>query len=164
MKKLFALLLALMMVLSLAACGGGNDDKTPSSDDKTPSSSQQQEQEDKAPEADDKGGNTPAASTDYFYDHYDFCEEWMMPDDGVYTGYEYISPDSNKAGNEMVTIRIYDITEEQIEAYIQKIEGQGYEHLIGDSYSKKTDFGTSMIEIDNYLEDGYINIKFDPSI
>ena len=162
MKKLFALLLAMMMVLSLAACGGGDDEKTPSNEDKTPSSSQQQE--DKTPEADDKGGNTPAASTDYFYDHYDFCEEWMLPDDGVYTGYEYVSPDSNKAGNEMVVVRVYDITEEQIAAYIQKIEGQGYAFLIDDSYSKKTDFGTSMIKIGNYLEDGYINITIDPSI
>ena len=162
MKKLLSLLLTLALIFSLAACGGGGDEKTPSNDDKTPSSSQQQE--DKTPEADDKGGNTPAASTDYFYDHYDFCEEWMLPDDGVYTGYKYVSPDSNKAGNEMVTIRIYDITEEQIEAYIQKIEGQGYSYLIGNSYTKSTDTGKAMIEIKNYLEDGYIDIVIDPSI
>ena len=87
-----------------------------------------------------------------------------MPDDGVYTGYKYVSPDSNKAGNEMVTIRIYDITEEQIEAYIQKIEGQGYSYLIGNSYTKSTDTGKAMIEIKNYLEDGYIDIVIDPSI
>ena len=88
----------------------------------------------------------------------------MLPDDGVYTGYKYVSPDSNKAGNEMVTIRIYDITEEQIEAYIQKIEGQGYSYLIGNSYTKSTDTGKAMIEIKNYLEDGYIDIVIDPSI
>ena len=155
MKKLFALLIALMMVFSLVACDLGNTEN-PNSDN--PGTSQSGENND------DKGGNTPAASTDYFYDHYDFCEEWMMPDDGVYTGYKYVSPDSNKAGNEMVTIRIYDITEEQIEAYIQKIEGQGYSYLIGNSYTKSTDTGKAMIEIKNYLEDGYIDIVIDPSI
>ena len=155
MKKLLALFLAMMMLLSLAACG---DNNTTDPDKDNPGVSQSGENND------DKGGNTPAASTDYFYDHYDFCEEWMMPDDGVYTGYEYISPDSNAAGNEQVNVRIYDITEEQIAAYIQKIEEHGYAHLIGDSYSKKTDFGTSMIKISKYLDDGYIIVYIDPSI
>ena len=156
MKKILAILLAAMMVFALAACDTG-DDPNPSGSN-NPGVSQSGENND------DKGGNTPAASTDYFYDHYDFCEEWMLPDDGVYTGYKYVSPDSNKAGNEMVTIRIYDITEEQIEAYIQKIEGQGYSYLIGNSYTKSTDTGKAMIEIKNYLEDGYIDIVIDPSI
>ena len=152
MKKLFALLIALMMVFALAACG---NNETPSgSEGDNPGTSQ----------SGNEGGSERVPSTDYFYDHYDFCEEWMMPDDGVYTGYKYVSPDSNKAGNEMVTIRIYDITEEQIEAYIQKIEGQGYSYLIGNSYTKSTDTGKAMIEIKNYLEDGYIDIVIDPSI
>ena len=151
MKKLFAFLLALMMVLFLAACG---DNNTTDPDKDNPGTSQ----------SDNKGGSERVPSTDYFYDHYDFCEEWMMPDDGVYTGYEYISPDSNAAGNEQVNVRIYDITEEQIAAYIQKIEEHGYAHLIGDSYSKKTDFGTSMIKISKYLDDGYIIVYIDPSI
>ena len=151
MKKLFALLLAMMMIFSLAACG---DNNTTDPDKDAPGTSQ----------SDNKGGSERVPSTDYFYDHYDFCEEWMMPDDGVYTGYEYISPDSNAAGNEQVNVRIYDITEEQIATYIQKIEEHGYAHLIGDSYSKKTDFGTSMIKIGNYLEDGYIIVYIDPSI
>ena len=151
MKKLFALLLAMMLVFSLAACG---DNNTTDPDKDNPGTSQ----------SDNKAGSERVPSTDYFYDHYDFCEEWMLPDDGVYTGYKYVSPDSNKAGNEMVTIRIYDITEEQIEAYIQKIEGQGYSYLIGNSYTKSTDTGKAMIEIKNYLEDGYIDIVIDPSI
>ena len=152
MKKLFALLIALMMVFALAACG---NNETPSdSEGDNPGTSQ----------SGNEGGSERVPSTDYFYDHYDFCEEWMMPDDGVYTSYRYVSPDSNKAGNEMVTIRIYDITEEQIEAYIQKIEGQGYSYLIGNSYTKSTDTGKAMIEIKNYLEDGYIDIVIDPSI
>ena len=152
MKKLFALLIALMMVFALAACG---NNETPSgSEGDNPGTSQ----------SGNEGGSERVPSTDYFYDHYDFCEEWMLPDDGVYTGYKYVSPDSNKAGNEMVTIRIYDITEEQIEAYIQKIEGQGYSYLIGNSYTKSTDTGKAMIEIKNYLEDGYIDIVIDPSI
>ena len=151
MKKLFALLLAMMMIFSLAACG---DNNTTDPDKDNPGTSQ----------SDNKGGSERVPSTDYFYDHYDFCEEWMMPDDGVYTGYEYISPDSNAAGNEQVNVRIYDITEEQIAAYIQKIEEHGYAHLIGDSYSKKTDFGTSMIKISKYLDDGYIIVYIDPSI
>ena len=151
MKKLFALLLALMMIFSLAACG---DNNTTDPDKDNPGVSQ----------SGNNGGSERVPSTDYFYDHYDFCEEWMMPDDGVYTGYEYISPDSNAAGNEQVNVRIYDITEEQIAAYIQKVEEHGYTHLIGDSYSKKTDFGTSMIKIGNYLEDGYIIVYIDPSI
>ena len=151
MKKLLALLLAAMMVFSLAACG---DNNTTDPDKDNPGTSQ----------SDNKGGSERVPSTDYFYDHYDFCEEWMMPDDGVYTGYEYISPDSNAAGNKQVNVRIYDITEEQIAAYIQKIEEHGYAHLIGDSYSKKTDFGTSMIKISKYLDDGYIIVYIDPSI
>ena len=151
MKKLFALLLAMMLVFSLAACG---DNNTTDPDKDNPGTSQ----------SDNKGGSERVPSTDYFYDHYDFCEEWMMPDDGVYTGYEYISPDSNAAGNEQVNVRIYDITEEQIATYIQKIEEHGYAHLIGDSYSKKTDFGTSMIKISKYLDDGYIIVYIDPSI
>ena len=151
MKKLFALLLAMMLVFSLAACG---DNNTTDPDKDNPGTSQ----------SDNKGGSERVPSTDYFYDHYDFCEEWMMPDDGVYTGYEYISPDSNAAGNEQVNVRIYDITEEQIAAYIQKVEEHGYTHLIGDSYSKKTDFGTSMIKISKYLDDGYIIVYIDPSI
>ena len=151
MKKLFALLIALMMIVSLVACGENN---TTDPDKDNPGTSQ----------SDNKGGSERVPSTDYFYDHYDFCEEWMMPDDGVYTGYEYISPDSNAAGNEQVNVRIYDITEEQIAAYIQKIEEHGYAHLIGDSYSKKTDFGTSMIKISKYLDDGYIIVYIDPSI
>ena len=151
MKKLLAILLAAMMLLSLAACG---DNNTTDPDKDNPGTSQ----------SDNKGGSERVPSTDYFYDHYDFCEEWMMPDDGVYTGYEYISPDSNAAGNEQVNVRIYDITEEQIAAYIQKIEEHGYAHLIGDSYSKKTDFGTSMIKISKYLDDGYIIVYIDPSI
>ena len=151
MKKLFALLLAMMMIFSLAACGENN---TTDPDKDNPGTSQ----------SDNKGGSERVPSTDYFYDHYDFCEEWMLPDDGVYTGYEYISPDSNAAGNEQVNVRIYDITEEQIAAYIQKIEEHGYAHLIGDSYSKKTDFGTSMIKISKYLDDGYIIVYIDPSI
>ena len=151
MKKLFALLLAMMMIFSLAACGENN---TTDPDKDNPGTSQ----------SDNKGGSERVPSTDYFYDHYDFCEEWMMPDDGVYTGYEYISPDSNAAGNEQVNVRIYDITEEQIAAYIQKVEEHGYTHLIGDSYSKKTDFGTSMIKISKYLDDGYIIVYIDPSI
>ena len=152
MKKLFALLIALMMVFALAACG---NNETPSgSEGDNPGTSQ----------SGNEGGSERVPSTDYFYDHYDFCEEWMMPDDGVYTGYEYISPDSNAAGNEQVNVRIYDITEEQIAAYIQKIEEHGYAHLIGDSYSKKTDFGTSMIKISKYLDDGYIIVYIDPSI
>ena len=151
MKKLLALLLAMMLVFSLAACG---DNNTTDPDKDNPGTSQ----------SDNKGGSERVPSTDYFYDHYDFCEEWMMPDDGVYTGYEYISPDSNAAGNEQVNVRIYDITEEQIAAYIQKIEEHGYAHLIGDSYSKKTDFGTSMIKISKYLDDGYIIVYIDPSI
>ena len=151
MKKLFALLLALMMIFSLAACG---DNNTTNPDKDNPGVSQ----------SGNNGGSERVPSTDYFYDHYDFCEEWMMPDDGVYTGYEYISPDSNAAGNEQVNVRIYDITEEQIAAYIQKIEEHGYAHLIGDSYSKKTDFGTSMIKISKYLDDGYIIVYIDPSI
>ena len=151
MKKLFALLLAMMMIFSLAACG---DNNTTDPDKDNPGVSQ----------SGNNGGSERVPSTDYFYDHYDFCEEWMMPDDGVYTGYEYISPDSNASGNEQVNVRIYDITEEQIAAYIQKVEEHGYTHLIGDSYSKKTDFGTSMIKIGNYLEDGYIIVYIDPSI
>ena len=151
MKKLLTILLAAMMLLSLAACG---DNNTTDPDKDNPGTSQ----------SDNKGGSERVPSTDYFYDHYDFCEEWMMPDDGVYTGYEYISPDSNAAGNEQVNVRIYDITEEQIAAYIQKIEEHGYAHLIGDSYSKKTDFGTSMIKISKYLDDGYIIVYIDPSI
>ena len=151
MKKLLAILLAAMMLLSLAACGDNNT-TDPNKDNSGTSQS------------DNKGGSERVPSTDYFYDHYDFCEEWMMPDDGVYTGYEYISPDSNAAGNEQVNVRIYDITEEQIAAYIQKVEEHGYTHLIGDSYSKKTDFGTSMIKIGKYLEDGYIIVYIDPSI
>ena len=151
MKKLFALLLAMMMIFSLAACGDNNT-TDPDKDNSGVSQSG------------NNGGSEHAPSTDYFYDHYDFCEEWMMPDDGVYTGYEYISPDSNAAGNEQVNVRIYDITEEQIAAYIQKIEEHGYAHLIGDSYSKKTDFGTSMIKISKYLDDGYIIVYIDPSI
>ena len=151
MKKLLAILLTAIMLLSLAACG---DNNTTDPDKDNPGTSQ----------FDNKGGSERVPSTDYFYDHYDFCEEWMMPDDGVYTGYKYVSPDSNKAGNEMVTIRIYDITEEQIEAYIQKIEGQGYSYLIGNSYTKSTDTWKAMIEIKNYLEDGYIDIVIDPSI
>ena len=151
MKKLFALLIALMMIFSLAACG---DNNTTDPDKDNPGVSQ----------SGNNGGSERVPSTDYFYDHYDFCEEWMMPDDGVYTGYEYISPDSNAAGNEQVNVRIYDITEEQIAAYIQKIEEHGYAHLIGDSYSKKTDFGTSMIKISKYLDDGYIIVYIDPSI
>ena len=151
MKKLLAILLAAMMLLSLAAC---KDNNTTDPDKDNPGTSQ----------SDNKGGSERVPSTDYFYDHYDFCEEWMMPDDGVYTGYEYISPDSNAAGNEQVNVRIYDITEEQIAAYIQKIEEHGYAHLIGDSYSKKTDFGTSMIKISKYLDDGYIIVYIDPSI
>ena len=152
MKKILAILLAAMMLLSLAACDTG-DDPNPSGSN-NPGVSQ----------SGNNGGSERVPSTDYFYDHYDFCEEWMLPDDGVYTGYKYVSPDSNKAGNEMVTIRIYDITEEQIEAYIQKIEGQGYSYLIGNSYTKSTDTGKAMIEIKNYLEDGYIDIVIDPSI
>ena len=151
MKKIFALLLAMMMIFSLAACG---DNNTTDPDKDNPGVSQ----------SGNNGGSERVPSTDYFYDHYDFCEEWMMPDDGVYTGYEYISPDSNAAGNEQVNVRIYDITEEQIAAYIQKIEEHGYAHLIGDSYSKKTDFGTSMIKISKYLDDGYIIVYIDPSI
>ena len=151
MKKILAILLAAMMVFALAACG---DNNTTDPDKDNPGTSQ----------SDNKGGSERVPSTDYFYDHYDFCEEWMMPDDGVYTGYEYISPDSNAAGNEQVNVRIYDITEEQIAAYIQKIEEHGYAHLIGDSYSKKTDFGTSMIKISKYLDDGYIIVYIDPSI
>ena len=151
MKKILALLLAVMMLLSLAACG---DNNTTDPDKDNPGVSQ----------SGNNGGSERVPSTDYFYDHYDFCEEWMMPDDGVYTGYEYISPDSNAAGNEQVNVRIYDITEEQIAAYIQKIEEHGYAHLIGDSYSKKTDFGTSMIKISKYLDDGYIIVYIDPSI
>ena len=151
MKKILAILLAAMMVFALAACG---DNNTTDPDKYNPGTSQ----------SDNKGGSERVPSTDYFYDHYDFCEEWMMPDDGVYTGYEYISPDSNAAGNEQVNVRIYDITEEQIAAYIQKIEEHGYAHLIGDSYSKKTDFGTSMIKISKYLDDGYIIVYIDPSI
>ena len=151
MKRLFAILIAAMMLLSLAACG---DNNTTDPDKDNPGVSQ----------SGNNGGSERVPSTDYFYDHYDFCEEWMMPDDGVYTGYEYISPDSNAAGNEQVNVRIYDITEEQIAAYIQKIEEHGYAHLIGDSYSKKTDFGTSMIKISKYLDDGYIIVYIDPSI
>ena len=151
MKKLLATLLAAMMVFALAACG---DNNTADPDKDNPGVSQ----------SGNNGGSERVPSTDYFYDHYDFCEEWMMPDDGVYTGYEYISPDSNAAGNEQVNVRIYDITEEQIAAYIQKIEEHGYAHLIGDSYSKKTDFGTSMIKISKYLDDGYIIVYIDPSI
>ena len=151
MKKLLALLLAMMLVFSLVACG---DNNTTDPDKDNPGVSQ----------SGNNGGSERVPSTDYFYDHYDFCEEWMMPDDGVYTGYEYISPDSNAAGNEQVNVRIYDITEEQIAAYIQKVEEHGYTHLIGDSYSKKTDFGTSMIKIGKYLEDGYIIVYIDPSI
>ena len=151
MKKILAILLAAIMLLSLAACG---DNNTTDPDKDNPGVSQ----------SGNNGGSERVPSTDYFYDHYDFCEEWMMPDDGVYTGYEYISPDSNAAGNEQVNVRIYDITEEQIAAYIQKIEEHGYAHLIGDSYSKKTDFGTSMIKISKYLDDGYIIVYIDPSI
>ena len=151
MKKLLTILIALMMIFSLAACG---DNNTTDPDKDNPGVSQ----------SGNNGGSERVPSTDYFYDHYDFCEEWMMPDDGVYTGYEYISPDSNAAGNEQVNVRIYDITEEQIAAYIQKIEEHGYAHLIGDSYSKKTDFGTSMIKISKYLDDGYIIVYIDPSI
>jgi len=151
MKKLLALLLAGLMMLSFAACGTNDN---PSGNEDNPGVSQ----------SDNKGGSSRVPSTDYFYDHYDFCEEWMMPDDGVYTGYEYISPDSNKAGNEQVNVRIYDITEDQIATYIKKVEEHGYTHLIGDSYSKKTDFGTSMIKIGKYLEDGYIIVYIDPSI
>ena len=151
MKKLLAFLLAAMMVFALAACG---DNNTTDPDKDNPGVSQ----------SGNNGGSERVPSTDYFYDHYNFCEEWMLPDDGVYTGYEYISPDSNAAGNEQVNVRIYDITEEQIAAYIQKVEEHGYTHLIGDSYSKKTDFGTSMIKIGKYLEDGYIIVYIDPSI
>ena len=151
MKRIISILLAMMMLLSLAACG---DNNTTDPDKDNPGVSQ----------SGNNGGSERVPSTDYFYDHYDFCEEWMMPDDGVYTGYEYISPDSNAAGNEQVNVRIYDITEEQIAAYIQKIEEHGYAHLIGDSYSKKTDFGTSMIKISKYLDDGYIIVYIDPSI
>ena len=151
MKKLLALLLVGMMIFSLAACG---DNNTTDPDKDNPGVSQ----------SGNNDGSERVPSTDYFYDHYDFCEEWMMPDDGVYTSYEYISPDSNASGNEQVNVRIYDITEEQIAAYIQKVEEHGYTHLIGDSYSKKTDFGTSMIKIGNYLEDGYIIVYIDPSI
>lgn len=145
MKKILALALALVMVLALAACGGTTDSGTS--------------------QPNNQSGNTPAASTDYFYDQYDFCEEWMMPDDGVYTGFTYISPDSNQAGNEAVYFKMYDMTDEQIATYIAKVEEQGYANLIGGSYSKNTGSATAMIQIDDYREDyGYVQITIDPSI
>ena len=42
----------------------------------------------------------------------------------VYTGYTYTDPTSNPAGNEMVTITVYDITEEQIKTYIDVYKRQ----------------------------------------
>ena len=154
MKKILALTLALMMVLALAACG--DKDPAPSGDSNKPGTSQQ---------GNNKGGSGKTPSTDYFWEKYDFTEEWMLPDDGVYTGYTYTDPTSNPAGNEMVTITVYDITEEQIKTYIEKIKSHGYEELIGDSYSKVTDTGTAMIKISNFLaEDGYIRIMIDPKL
>ncbi len=136
MKKLFALILALMMVFSLVACG----------------------------ETGSVGGSGRTPSTDYFWETYDFTEEWMLPDDGVYTGYKYIDPAENDAENEAVQVTVYDITEEQIADYVKKVEEHGYTYLIGNSYSKNADGKTAMIEIKNYLEDGYIIIVIDPSI
>lgn len=153
MKKVFVLAIALVMVMSLAACNLG---KT------SPAASQQTDPGVSQPK---QVGNTPAASTDYFYDKYDFCAEWMMPDDGVYAGFTYISPDSNQAGNEAVYFKMYEMTDEQIAAYIAKVEEQGYESLIGSSYSKNTGSATAMIQIDDYREDvGYVQITIDPSI
>ena len=153
MKRILLITVALIMVLTLAACGGTTD-PAPSGGTSDPGTSKPEQ-----------GGNTPAASTDYFYDQYDFCEEWMMPDNGVYTGFTYISPDSNQVGNEAVYFKMYEMTDEQVAAYISKIEGQGYENLIGDSYSKNTGSATAMIQIDDYREDdGYVQITIDPSI
>ena len=161
MKKILSLALALMMVLSLAACGAKTDPASSGSGTTDPGT----QQTDPGASEPEQGGNTPAVSTDYFYDQYDFCEEWMMPDDGVYTGCTYISPDSNQVGNEAVYFQMYEMTDEQIAAYISKIEGQGYENLIGDSYSKNTGSATAMIQIDDYREDdGYVQITIDPSI
>ncbi len=142
MKKLFALLIALIMVFALVACDQGDN----------PGTSQ------------NGGDSGRKPSTDYFWEKYDFTEEWMLPDDGVYTSYKYIDPAENTVGNEAVQVTVYDITEEQIATYIKKVEEHGYTNLIGDSYSKAVDGKTAMIEIKNYLEDGYIIIVIDPSI
>ncbi len=144
MKKLFALLLAIMMVFALVACGEqGENPNNPGT----------------------QGGNSGRKpSTDYFWEKHDFTEEWMLPDDGVYTSYKYIDPAENTVGNEAVQVTVYDITEEQIADYVKKVEEHGYTNLIGNSYSKAVDGKTAMIEIKNYLEDGYIIIVIDPSI
>ncbi len=146
MKKLLAFLLVLAMIFALASCALGG---TP--DDGTQKGSQ-------------GGSSGRKPSTDYFWEKYDFTEEWMLPDDGVYTSYKYIDPTQNTVGNEAVQVTVYDITEAQINDYVKKVEEHGYTHLIGNSYSKSVDGKTAMIEIKNYLEDGYIMIVIDPSI
>ncbi len=156
MKKILALLLALLMIFALVAC---DESDTPNNTDpsgNTDNSGASQE------EPKDDSGRKP--STDYFWEKYDFTEEWMLPDDGVYTSYKYVDPAENTAGNEAVQVTVYDITEDQIADYIKKVEEHGYTNLIGDSYSKSVDGKTAMIEVKNYLEDGYIIIVIDPSI
>lgn len=156
MKKLFALLLALVVCLTLVACGGGN--KPTGGNGADPG--QQQEQQEQQP----SGGSTHTASTDYFWEKYDFTEEWMLPDGGVYTGYQYIDPAENEAENEGVYVYVYEVTQQQYEDYIKKVESQGYSLLIGDAYSKTVDGKSCMIEIKYYDDEAHMQILIDPSI
>ncbi len=140
MKKLCILLLTLLTVFTVTACKDSEGGSTGTSGSK----------------------HTP--STDYFWEKHDFTAEWMLPDDGVYTRYTYTDPAENEMGNEAVSVYVYDITDEQIASYIQKVEQNGYTMLMENCYTKAADGKTAMIKINRYPEDGYILIFIDPSI
>lgn len=141
-NKLFIGLLAIMLCFTLTGCG-----------------------EEKTNNGGTNGGNSKyTASTDYFYDKHDFTEKWMMPDDGVYTGFRYTSPDSNEAKNEFVTITVCDFTEKNLEDYVSKILANGYEDAgMSRTYFKRETSATRMIQYTD-IENSCIQITIDPKM
>ena len=95
-------------------------------------------------------------ATESFVDKYDYAEEYMIPDDGVYTGYY------SQANDRYFYFVVNAITKKGLENYKEKLLSNGFEYknaaYINESKNIK-------ITISNYTSTGnYITVYVYPSI
>ena len=83
-------------------------------------------------------------SEDSFVDDYDYAKEYMMPDDGVYTGHK----STNIAGQEYFSFSVYALTKTGLENYKNKLLNNGFEYKNNAYYNYSENI---KITISNYV-------------
>ena len=118
MKKILLSIFAILLCFTLVGCG--NNESTNSGNDNSGTSGGSEQ----------KANNgiaecTATKSEDSFVDDYDYAKEFMMPKDGVYTGFTHYELYEGDKG--YFAFGVSCITESEMEEYGKTLESNGFE-------------------------------------